>query len=251
MKRMRNLKTMGLALVAVFLLGAVAAAGASASTPEFKAEGEVAGITFTGSGGAGYLITKDGAHKVECSSNEHSGGKIKDANETEGTVVTFKGCKDAASGVSCNSAGKAAGTIVTTTVNGELVYWGPEKNKAGIWLKPASGSTFATFSCVFFGSGTEITVTGGVVGQIGTINKSVTNNTLSFQVVEPKAGEFAQEPRFYWGQANCANEVLDVLTSSGKAIGFGSGYAAIESAISGSSSIVTSKAVEVSTTKCE
>lgn len=254
----RTLKMLGLGLAAMLAFGALSAASASATheQPEFElAAGQEFPEEFTGEGGAGYLITRDREHKVECNSSETKGGKITSPTEAEVEAVRFSECKDANTGASCQS-GAEAGVIVTVAITGETVYWGAARANAGIWLWPtgAKGGVFAEFTCEAFGSGTDITVKGGVIGQIEIVNEPVTENTLIFEteILNPgtEEEEEVQVPRFYWEPGNCENEVLDILFSKGEGFGFGPSWEEEESAINGTATIKTPEPVTVNSEEC-
>ncbi len=107
-----RIRMIGLALVAVFAMGAIVASAASAALPEqLPATG-----TFTGTSGASTFETKSG-EKVKCTSDTIA-GEITGA-KTSKSKITFKGCE--AFGLKCNSSGAASGEIVLN-VTGELVY---------------------------------------------------------------------------------------------------------------------------------
>jgi hypothetical protein len=240
----RITKMLGLSVAALLAFAAFAAASASASQPQFVLE---AGQTFpesftstkTFGPGEGYLTTRDRQHKVQCTASTTEGGEITSATEAKAKSIRFTGCTDVGTGISC-------GEIPTVPVKAETVYWGSSKNKAGLWFKPQSGSIFAEFNCgapPFFG--THITVRGGVIGQIGTVNSPVTANTITF-ATEVVGTEEIQVPRSYWASGGCGS-VLDVLESSGSGI---VNWAFQESAINGSAPVNTPHKVEVKSSSC-
>jgi hypothetical protein len=79
--------------------------------------------------------------------------------------VTLTGCtvlKGAERHASCQSAGSEAGEVVTGPLVGHLGAHSPGKIRAGIELAPASGETFAAFSC-----GAEtVAITGAVIFEV-------------------------------------------------------------------------------------
>ncbi len=236
---MRSIRTMGLALVAVFLLGAVTASGASATQPEAEPEGGTFPVTFTGTGGAGTLETLDGAHTVKCT-GQSSTGEITSKTQSKATLK-FTGCSS--SGATCTTAGEPSGTV-TSKVVGELVYTGASKNIAAVWFKPASGSTFASFSCTLFGIGTSVTVTEGVVCPVEPVNTST--STLKIVCKQTKGmNEFMS----YWSPSTCA-EVADFLKSAGTAINGGPSWANQGAGIEGTQTLTLSKKVTIKSSMC-
>jgi hypothetical protein len=159
---MKRLKVLGLALVAAFALSAVAVASASAALPEF--EGPFPNKVKTGTSGAGTLETKGGS-KITCTSDTFV-GEVNAAKEVKKVVVTFKGCETTILGikVKCNTAGQAAGVVVTEPIHGTLGY--TAKPKTGLDLEPEVGTTFATLEC----GGTKVTVKGDVVCEVSPTN---------------------------------------------------------------------------------
>jgi len=100
---MKYLKIMGLCLVAVFLVNAVAVATASAAEePELRRAGgsELGLIHFEGEGTSGkYVLEAKGQGAIECKSMKME-GLVKTPTESEATT-TFGECS--ASGIKCNS----------------------------------------------------------------------------------------------------------------------------------------------------
>jgi len=172
-----NKKMMLLALsvvsAALFALPAVASA-----TPAHISATE----NFTISGTETVTLEDDGGAKVECHSGVSGSGSFE--NTTTGTInLTFSGCTS--SGISCNSSGAAAGTIVTTALPFHLVMLAA--NSPGVLITPNAGGTgthFATFNCTIF---VKKEVTGnGVLGTITSPACGVANKTATMS--------FAQDP---------------------------------------------------------
>jgi hypothetical protein len=159
---MQRLRIIGLALVAVVAVSAVAAASAAAALPEF--EGPFPNKVKTGTSGAGTLETKGGS-KITCTSDTLV-GELAAAKEIKKVVITFKGCETTILGikVKCNTAGQAAGVVVTQSIQAILGY--TAKPKAGLDLQPEVGTTFAELEC----GGTKITVKGDVVCEASPTN---------------------------------------------------------------------------------
>src|SRR5689334_16882869 len=94
-----NIRAFGLSFLGVCLLGAVAAASASASQPRFVLESGTT-ATFTGAGKGGTLETVKG-NTVTCTGST-SKGTIASATAVTGVVVTFTGCT-ASFGATCTT----------------------------------------------------------------------------------------------------------------------------------------------------
>jgi len=128
---------------------------------EYK-ENEVVGETFTSKASSTTVLATSG-RKIEClgAMNE---GEVTSRTEDEATV-RFTGCKEAASGVECKSAGASAKEI-ETAVSSKIVSLGSGTSLvAGLLLSPhnAGGENVMEFECV----GTQIKVYGSVIGSIG------------------------------------------------------------------------------------
>jgi hypothetical protein len=228
---MRRRTKMGLWIVAVCAMGAVAAASASAAAPEIgrckkvvkgsgkyssaacttlKAGGEyewAAGAEkgkFTTKGGIAILEQKGGA-AVACKT-EASGGEYTGPKTVGGVVVTFTGCESG--GIKCKTAGSAEGELVTKPLEGvigiekRVFVEGKEvakKNKIAFDLFPV-GKTglFIEFSC----STLALTVQGSILVPLTPTNKMLSALTLKYSA---KGG--VQKPTHFEG------EPIDVLES--------------------------------------
>ena len=231
---MKRSRLMGLCLVALFAISALAAASASAEAPEFgrcikkaKAEGSgfsdakctkgvATGAKFewlpgavkkgqTSTGGIGVLeqVNKLGVH---CSS-ESSVGEFSGTKEVKNLIVKFKGCFSGP--MECQSEGHEKGELETKTLEGTVgivkraVVGGKEvplKNKLGLDLFPA-GKTglFIEFIC---GATLTIAVRGSVIAPIKA-NAMKTTEELKFAATTGK-----QKPEKFEGQPK------DILESS-------------------------------------
>jgi hypothetical protein len=149
---MGRIRIVGLALVAVFALSAVAASAAFAGS-EFLAKGGAnpAGITFKGTGGKAFFES-EGGNKVVCEKSE-STGKFESALEARVTVTYSGECK--LEGTLKNKC-PTIKTKELKVIPGSKV--GANETRLEVFL-PVSGETLAEFSC----EGTEIKVTGGVI----------------------------------------------------------------------------------------
>jgi len=215
MKRMRIL---GLALVAVFALAAMTAAGASASKPVWKAcvksannAGEfsdkncsvsaggtgkynlVAGIGkgkgFKGKGGEATLhnvVPGKGDIKVTCKSFKDAGSVVAPSSVVKVTSV-FSKCTSL--GAPCTS-GKKKETIETASLAGELGYLNKAHTAAGESLtdEAAPGSGFlAQFECEGLA---KVRVHGAVIGSLSPFGSISKESTTTFSV-GPFLGELA------------------------------------------------------------
>lgn len=178
---MKRIKTMGVALVAISAMGALLASSAFA-LPEVgrcvaKAGGKytesnchtkgtlknpgsfefVKGAVktgFTSVGGEGVLEGASGTNVV-CAAQTAVGKYDADGTAgaimaVEGVVSTFTGCSIPTFGISCNTAGKGAGEIQTSTLEGNLGYIVKSLTApiVGQELHPAlKGGAFASFEC--------------------------------------------------------------------------------------------------------
>jgi hypothetical protein len=118
---MKQLRLLGLALMAVFALGALVSGTASADNAGILfLFGEEGPIAFSIKGGGGTLAAAGSALKLACAevTGEAESVKEEEGKKTQyklGTgVVTFKGCKETKgeSKGTCNTAGAASETIV-------------------------------------------------------------------------------------------------------------------------------------------
>ena len=176
--------SLGLALAAMLLLGAVAAGTASAA--EFQAKPSFP-VKFTGKGGVGLLETKAG-HSVTCTSAEAS-GEVSGKTAVANVSVNFHGCAaEHLSALPCSSASAASGEIRTETIAGEPVDLDPLHLQAGLLLKPASGEVFAKFVCKStvpqIPVEETLTVTGSLIGQVKTTQLNEFRSTLSLEFVQ-------------------------------------------------------------------
>lgn len=191
--KMRSIKIMGLCLVAVFVMSAVAVATASALTPTFLFPGGGSKPQFSSTSGEGKLVTKIGEKEetVECASDTDTGEIIKGTDKVQNVLVVFAGCKGSIDGdpVKCTSASLAEGQIKTNQLEGDLGYIkNTEPREVGLVLKPEASAPeglFAEFTCAD-GSilKAKIKVKGEVIGKIEPINKLVTtkeNFTLKYE----------------------------------------------------------------------
>jgi len=206
MKRMRIL---GLAILAVFALGAITAAGASATEPgwyecakeaggKFEKgcgkEGGKGGYTvkpgigkgkaFKGKGGLAKLHTSipgKGDIPVECEKFKDEGHAALPNLQVK-VVAKFSKCKFA--GLPCQS-GVKSGEIVTNSLAGELGYVSKEPLVVGgsLYSEASPGPGFeAEFTCT---GAAKIRVHGGVIGtQTGDINAFSKTSEIKYELIE-------------------------------------------------------------------
>jgi hypothetical protein len=197
---MKITRILGLVLVAVFALSAVAAASASAAEPAFYECAKEAGGKYekgcAKEGGKGGYVLREGIGKnhtlkgksgkakletpgvgaVECSSSK-STGTVTGPKNINKIVVEYKGCTS--NGKKCNSTGAKAGTIKTNTLKGEIGYieGGKAAHEVGADIKPESGTNLAEFEC----EGVKIETYGSVIGRVKPVNTFSKTSELIFK----------------------------------------------------------------------
>jgi hypothetical protein len=213
---MKRIRILGLAVLAVFALGAITAAGASAAEPAFYECAKEAGgkyekgcgkeggkggyvlregigkkHTFKGKGGKATLHTAAVKGEVSCAGFKDEGTLTSPTTENK-VVSIFSKCTSL--GKNCNSPGQKSGTIKTNDLEGELGYISKSGPIVGVDLKAEGGGTLAEFECEGLVS---IVVTGSVIGeQKGDINKFSKTSEAIFEVVaeEQKYRKFETGP---------------------------------------------------------
>jgi hypothetical protein len=106
---MHRFRILGVALMAVFVLGAVASATASAVGVEILPLKEE---KWTGVSGKGSLEVLKKAEFIECAKDKSEG--TFEANKPLGKFhIDFEGCKASKAGVACTGLGEASGVILT------------------------------------------------------------------------------------------------------------------------------------------
>ncbi|MGE5527148.1 MAG: hypothetical protein ACM3Q9_00615 [Methanosarcina sp.] len=184
MRYPRKIGVLGLALVAMLMLGVVAAGAASAA--EFKANPSFP-VNFTGSGKVGLLETK-GGRSVTCAETKVNTGAVVSSEEATATVV-FEGCfAEHVALLTCQS-GSVSGQIVAK-VKATPIDLNSAHTEAGLLLEPASGTQFASFHCVLGPVNEELIVTGSVIGKVPNAQLNEFRTTLN---LEFKATLGAQE----------------------------------------------------------
>jgi alpha-tubulin suppressor-like RCC1 family protein len=125
--------------------------------------------------------------KAATGAGEYSGPK-----SVAGVTITLTGCHLGTTG-SCTSEGSAEGAIHTAPLSGVLGVVktsteGPQKNKIGLDLKPASGATMAEFSC----AGIPVVWSGSAITEVkanSMLNKAGVKFTGSKGVQKPSRFE--------------------------------------------------------------
>lgn len=205
---MKSMRILVLAILAVFALGALTAAGASATEPGWyecaknKTEGTLEkgcgtagkgyelkpgvgkGKAFKGKGGEAKLHTAipgKGDIPVECASFKDEGHALAPNLQVK-VVAKFSKCKFA--GLPCQSGAKS-GEIVTNSLAGELGYVSKSPLVVGASLyaesEPGKGLE-AEFTCT---GAAKIRVHGGVIGtQTGDINTFSKTSTITYKTTE-------------------------------------------------------------------
>ena len=242
---MKRTRIMGLALVAVFALSAFAAASAFAK-PEIircyaktggkytesncKTKGtskspgsyEISKVPvkkgFTSAGGEGTLETANGT-KVVCKTQSATGEykSTTSTKEVTNVIAKFYNCAIPALGITCNTAGAAAGEIVTNKLGGKLGYIsgkGTKTPSVGQELHPlVKKGAFTTFECG--GGAVKVVVGEGagkggdcIIAPVGPVNVSSTTATQNYSGAGGK-----QEPQHFEGSTKTCN--LESNTNGG------------------------------------
>jgi hypothetical protein len=169
---MKYMKMIGLALLAVCAMTAVATATASAALPEFSKTG----ATVTGKAVGGTTLETKKGTKVTCTGGTTSAGTVASEKTITKSKITFTGCKS--SGFACTTEKAKEGELITNAVVGKLGYINAAKKEVGLLIAPeAEGGNFITFNCV--GSLIKTVVTGSVICPIGKVNTLTTTFTLA------------------------------------------------------------------------
>jgi hypothetical protein len=199
------------ALVAMFALGAMASASALAAAPEFVTTAFP--ITYSGTSGEVTLQTTESHTKgnitIHCSASADS-GEIAEAHSFKFLLkvhIVYTGCKVGTGTTVCTSKGAAAGEIVTNALKAQLVYTNKAAKEVGLVFKPeAAGGAVAEYTCgVLIG---KVKLSGAVVTKLagGQLGKAKTSFTWNYR---QKAG--IQEPTEY---EEGATKVSAFLTSA-------------------------------------
>ena len=208
---MKRIKLMGLALIAVFALGAFAAASAFAEEPELKFQnGEVPSAIkaaeFTAEAPKEVVLESEEVEgkfiSVKCAKAK---GKGAFTSQDKGTIeIDFESCKNS-EGQKCNSTGDSAG-IILTLGEAQLVDILPSGTlDLGIYINPENktGTGDLEFLC---GGLVTVKILGN--GLIGAIDNSA--GTL-LTVTEGSVGKL-NEVKALWKQSKGKQEITECMT---------------------------------------
>ena len=161
-------------LVAVFALGSLASASASAALPEFvHSVGETFPVNFSGTGSSAFW--QGPGYSFTCTSFTNE-GSISGAKTIAGTHFTFKTCFviRGESRLFCKSVGAEKGEIKTEELEGTPVYISKTAKTVGILFKAQSGTKITKLEGAFCGG----EVRGSIVMPITSVNTRTTHFTL-------------------------------------------------------------------------
>jgi hypothetical protein len=214
---MKRIKIIGLALVAVFAISAVAAASASAE-PEFKPKNSAFPVKFSSSSTTNKTkLETEAGRKVECT-GLNSSGELTAARKAGSIVVHFTKCKAILGGLTpaCKTTGAAAEEIITKTLAAKPVFIEGKtaaKEERGLDVEPATaGGAFAEFEC----AGTTLVVKNGtaaknsVIGRIPAAFVGKQSKTAEINFEQLKG---VQKPKEYEEPAGTKHE--DFLETEG------------------------------------
>jgi hypothetical protein len=207
-----RIRTVGLALMAVFAMSAIVASAASAALPE-----QVPGTgLISGTSGASTFETKSG-EKVKCSSSSVMGDLT--GAKTSSSKIVFKGCE--AFGFKCNSSGAASGEIVLN-VTGEIFYLNTTTKEVGL-LNTLTAEL--TIKCSAFQT---LKVKGSTLCPLTPVNTKTTTETLTC-----KETKGVQEPTEYFNLAG-VKEKAPITETKGEGL---KNFAFEQSALLGTTSL--------------
>jgi len=210
------MRLLGLCILALFGLSAVAVANASAAAPEIgrcvkvtaktgkfssatcikeKAGGSyewepgAVKTKFKSTGGVGKLETVNGT-TVTCKTQE-SGGEFTSPKTVGGIVIRFTHCE--AAGFTCETAGAKEGEIVTNPLEGRIGFENKAKKKVALDLFPTAedGGLYVIFNCSV---ALHVTVGGSVLVNVPS-DKMLTAMTLKYTAKDAK-----QKPEHFEGE---------------------------------------------------
>jgi hypothetical protein len=148
---MRRFRIIGLALVAVFAMSAVAVSSASAALPEFVPANGKFPVAAKFTSGPGTLETV-GGHVVKCTLDSGT-GSIASAKLIDGIVIKFTKCTTTVpllGAIPCKTAGAAAEEIVTEKLTAKPVYDNTGKTAVALLVaneKEGVTGLYASFVC--------------------------------------------------------------------------------------------------------
>ncbi|HEV3320706.1 MAG TPA: hypothetical protein VG147_00770 [Solirubrobacteraceae bacterium] len=205
---MRNLKIVGSCLAAMFAVGMIAVASASAEETKSAYFVQCRKVTSggqwkneqcsEGQSGGGYetkappttgeetiglasgpeLLVTTSEQEIECQSLTAS-GQLSGSKGIAKMSATFKGCSDITLGVECQNG--AAEEIKSKELKGTLGRLEATSHKAGLALEPVTvEGPIAEFTCHLL-TGTKVKVKGAMLGEIEKVNTMATKNNLIFE----------------------------------------------------------------------
>jgi hypothetical protein len=240
---MSRIRIIMLSMLAVFAVGAVASASASAAAPEFfhciakTGGGFAAGckvtgtgfekvavpagskIAFTSTSEPSYLFANAaGSFRIKCETDTDK-GEITGPKTVGKVVVTFKKCRGFKGSEECpvKSTGAGAEEIVTNELSGELgtvaAAEAPD-SETGLTLKPTTGTSFVKLSGTPETCIPETNVTGSVIGEVEPVKIMDTTGELIYSVFGGQGKHNKQ------GIQKIGAEAKDTLTAFGVEAGF-------------------------------
>jgi len=162
-------------------------------TGAYEWVGGAAGLKFKTTGGVATLLTTKG-ESVTCESEKSSGSYLSGNNKEEETTVEFAGCKS--NGLTCTTAGKNPGELVTNPLIGIVGYEkapGAKGRKTVLQLHPAaSGGHFIDFKCT---AALEIEVRGAEGANGGILVKIKNDKMVTKEVLKYTQAKGIQKPK--------------------------------------------------------
>jgi hypothetical protein len=176
---MQRPRLLGLALLAMFALCAVASTTALAQDPRFLSETGKFPVSFTGTTSRSTVFETTKLAKITCIKDTDT-GEIESASFATVTIA-LEGCSTFAS-LKCHTPGDATGVILFPAVSLYLVsYSRAGKLLAGLLSKLPPVLLEFLIEC---GSGPEkVKIRGGVIGLLSPLGSFGKNFTLSFEQV--------------------------------------------------------------------
>ena len=174
---MLRIRTLGLALVAVFALSAIASSAASAELPEFKAPFPK---KFTQTG-EGWVIVRNLEGYILICRNSKDEGEITGAMRGSMTM-RFNTCEGVGD-TECQTAGANMGEIVTSALDMQVGYINKTKKEVGVAFTGTGGTgkeLFAEVTCNDGGSPIPLLMKYGPIGLITPVNTATDAFKISF-----------------------------------------------------------------------
>jgi hypothetical protein len=155
-------------------MSAVAAASASAETPEFRFAGSSRG--FSSRAGSSTLETTAG-EALTCE-NETAAGEAEGTTKIRNIVISKKGCRVTVLGQTykCKSAGAGEEETVTFDLLARLGWINKAEKQVGVSISPEEGKSnnpnnlFEEFECTHGSSKIEAKARGATIGLVGPLN---------------------------------------------------------------------------------